>query len=178
MNLASTTPTPTTANTGDLHQSELTQGFRVEFKQAYGRPISASGPAPRRPSQPTTNQEQPKHRGWPMPGHPRGAGSANGRGQARRETERPGPPQDSNRTSVWEPAPGRSARGPISGVGSRPPNVGPGGPAPRCCLRRRRGRASRTTTFAGRRRRRRRLAAAAAAELGARAWGGRPAPCR
>lgn len=176
MNLASTTPTPTTANTGDLHQSELTQGFRVEFKQAYGRPISASGPAPRRPSQPTTNQEQPKHGGWPMPGHPRGAGSANGRGQARRETERPGPPQDSNRTSVWEPAPGRSARGPISGVGSRPPNVGPGGPAPRCCLRRRRGRASRTTTFAGRRRRR--LAAAAAAELGARAWGGRPAPCR
>lgn len=91
-----------------------------------------------------------------MPGCPRSTDSANGRGQARRETERPGPPQDSNRTSVWEPAAGWAARGPISGVGSRPPNVGPGGPAPRCCLRRRRGRASRTTTFAGRRRRWRR----------------------
>lgn len=90
-----------------------------------------------------------------MPGRPRGVGSANGRGRVRRATVRPGPPQDSNRTSVWEPAAGRAARGPISGGGSRPPNVGPGGPAPRCCLRRRRGRASRTTTFAGRRQRRR-----------------------
>lgn len=88
-----------------------------------------------------------------MPGRPRGAGSANGRGRARRATEQLGPPQDSNRTSVWDPAAGRAARGPISGGGSRPPNVGPGGPAPRCCLRRWRGRASRTTTFAGRRRR-------------------------
>lgn len=165
MNLASTTPTPTTANTGDPHQSESTQGFRVEFKPAYGRPISASGPAFPRRSQPTTNPEVPKHGGWPMPGRPHGADSANGRGQARRETERPGPPQDSNRTSVWEPAAGPAARGPISGVGSRQPNVGPGGSAPRCCSPPRRREPNHIC-----------LAAAEAAVLRARARGDRPAP--
>ncbi|XDB61582.1 hypothetical protein AB1E18_014938 [Capra hircus] len=45
-----------------------------------------------------------------MPGSPTAPTSANGRGQAKRETVRARRPQDSNRTSAREPGPGRAER--------------------------------------------------------------------
>ncbi|XP_005407495.1 PREDICTED: UBA-like domain-containing protein 2 isoform X2 [Chinchilla lanigera] len=126
-----TTPQAYNSKQRGLDQSAGSPGFQVEFKQTHRRPISARGPAPNSQLQPVMSLNEPKHSGRPMRESPTALSSANGRGPVKRETVRPlGRPQDSNRTSVREPSASGAERGPISGGGTRPRNVGTPRPRP------------------------------------------------
>ena len=129
------------------------------------------------------NQDEPKHSVRPMPGSPTEPTSANGRGQAERETVRARRPQDSNRASAREPGAGRAARANQRRRLAAPERWDTR-PRPALLFVVSAGRASRTTTLArraaGRARVRRPWAAASAsggqpASRGRRAREGAPA---
>uniref|UniRef100_A0A8C0PQH9 UBA like domain containing 2 n=1 Tax=Canis lupus familiaris TaxID=9615 RepID=A0A8C0PQH9_CANLF len=145
--LGRTTPKPTTANTGRSANQQTLKVFKLS---SNGRTAgqSARGPAPNSRAWPITSPDEPKHSGRPMRGRPTAPASANGRGRAKRETVRAA----GRRIRIERPHRSRAQaerRGPISGGGSRPPNVGTPAP-PRAVVCGVGGRGSRTGTLAGR----------------------------